>query len=90
MIFLALSHDSLSLIGLMPRSDSLSLIVGTSNLTGTSSLGGAGAGAAYITVDVVRDVSDESKEVGRRDPATKEITEQPPTDCPPTAGAPCK
>jgi hypothetical protein len=35
-----------------------------------------------------RDKLDKSKEVGGRDPATKEIPKQPPTDCPPTLGVP--
>jgi hypothetical protein len=83
MIFLALSQDSLSLMGLMPRSDGLSLMVGTSYLTGTSSVGGAGAGTDCLAVEEVRDVSEESKEVSRRDPAPEDMMERPPMDCPP-------
>ncbi len=65
-------------------------MVGTSDLMGTSSVGGAGTGIDCLAVEEVRDVSEESKEVSRRDPAPKEMTEWPPMDCPPTAGAPCK
>jgi hypothetical protein len=68
----------------MPRSDGLSLMV-ESDLWVTSDLRGTGTSTGLATA-TNWDELDESKEVGGRDQATKEITEQPPTECPPTPG----
>jgi hypothetical protein len=83
-MFFALSHDSLSLIGLMPRSDGLSLMV-ESDLWVMSDLMGTGTSTGLATTAKMNKL-DKSKEVGGRDPATKEITKQPPTECLPTPG----
>ncbi len=51
----------------------------TSDLRGT----GTSTGVAIATDS---DKVDASEEVDGRDPATEDMTEQPPTDCPPTLG----
>jgi hypothetical protein len=71
-------------MGLMPRSGSLSLM-GESDFWVTSDLRGTGTSNGMATA-ANWDKLDESKKVGGRDPATKEITKQPLTDCPPTLG----
>jgi hypothetical protein len=68
----------------MPRSDGLSLM-GDLGLWMTSDLRGTGTSTGLATT-ADSDELDKSKEVGGRDPDTKEITEQPPTDCPLTLG----
>jgi hypothetical protein len=50
-----------------------------------SDLRGTGTSTGLATTADLDDFY-ESKEVGGRDPATKEITKQPPTDCPLTLG----
>ncbi len=81
MIFLALTQDSLSLIGLISKSEGLSLIVVTSNFTGTSSIRGGGA-------DTDRDVSNKLEVVGANVSATGKMTKPPPTGRPPKTKAP--
>jgi hypothetical protein len=68
----------------MLRSDGLSLMV-ESDLWVTSDLRGTGTSTSLAT-DTDWDKLDVSEEVSVRDPATEEITKQPPTDCPPTLG----
>ncbi len=81
MIFSALTQDSLSLIGLIPKSEGLPLIVATSSLTGTPLVCGGGA-------DVDRDVSNELEEVSANMPATDVMTKPPPIGHPPKTEAP--
>ena len=76
MIFLASTQESLSVMGLIPKSEGLSLIVATSSLTSTPTVRGGGA-------DGDRDVSDKSGEVGTTVLATDKMTEFPPTGHPP-------
>jgi hypothetical protein len=83
-IFFVLSHNSLSLIGLRLRSNSLSLM-GDLGLWVTSDMRGTGTSTG-MAIATNSDELDASKEVGGRDPATKEIAKQPPTDCPPMLG----
>ena len=56
-----------------------------SGLWVTSDLRGTGT-STDVAIVADSDKLDASKEVGGRDPATKEITKQPPTDCPLTLG----
>jgi hypothetical protein len=60
-------------------------LTGTSDLAGTSNLAGTSAG--LVMADDL-DEPDKSDEVGKREPATKEMTKQTPVECPPNPGVP--
>ncbi len=87
MTFLALTQDSLSLIGLIPRFNGLSLIMRVCSgcACGTAAEGwasGMGAGAGTGTGTGIG-VSDKSKEAGFSDPSMDKATERPPVKWPP-------
>ena len=72
MTFRAVIQDSLSMMGLMPKSEGLSLIV-TAGVAGGAVTNGAGV------------VAEESDEAGWREPSTEETTDRLPDGMNPRA-----
>jgi hypothetical protein len=88
MTFRAVIQDSLSLMGLMPKSEGLSLMVTVGVAGGAVTIGagvvtvGVAGGAVTIGAGVV---AEESDEAGWREPSTEETTDRLPDGMNPRA-----